>query len=178
MITIVAIINITFGRSLNTLFATMTATLALRAPCMNPMATIVPRSGQPISRFDSPRQLMAHLGLVPSEHSSGGTRKRGGITKTGNGQARRVLIEASWCYRVPARKTAHIQRKAQKASEAVQAIAWKAQKRLFKRYWHLANKGKLLVEACVAVARELAGFIWAIVREVMGKNKNSIMVKA
>ena len=76
----------------------------------------------------SPRQLMAHLGLVPSEHSSGERQKRGGITKTGNGHARRVLVESSWSYRSPARKTAHLQRKAEKTSEVVQAIAWKAQK--------------------------------------------------
>lgn len=153
------------------------ALMALRGVNLITAVTVMAELGD-ISRFDSPRQLMAHLGLVPSEHSSGGTRKRGGITKAGNGHARRVLVESSWCYRSPARKTAHIQRKARKTSEAVQAIAWKAQKRLYKRYWHLANKGKLLVEVCVAVARELAGFIWAIVREVMGKNNNSITVKA
>ena len=153
------------------------ALMALRGVNLITAVTVMAELGD-ISRFDSPRQLMAHLGLVPSEHSSGGTRKRGGITKAGNGHARRVLVESSWCYRSPARKTAHIQRKARKTSEVVQAIAWKAQKRLYKRYWHLANKGKLLVEVCVAVARELAGFIWAIVREVMKKNNNSITVKA
>jgi transposase len=75
---------------------------------------------------------------------------------------------------MPARKTAHIQRKAEKTSEAIQEIAWKAQKRLSKRYWHLVNKGKLPVEACVAVARELSGFIWAIACEAKGKGDNRI----
>jgi transposase len=135
--------------------------------------TVVAELGD-ISRFNSARELMAHLGLVPSEYSSGSCRQRGGITKTGNGHAsghaRRVLIEASWCYRLPARKTAPLRRRAEKASGTVQAIAWKAQKRLCKRYWYLINKGKLPVEACTAVARELSGFIWAIACEVMGKN--------
>jgi transposase len=146
----------------------VTGLMALRGIDIITAMTVVAELGD-ISRFDSPRQLMAHLGLVPSEHSSGGRRQRGGITKTGNGHARRVLIEASWCYRLPARKTAHLQRRAEKASETVQVIAWKAQKRLCKRYWHLINKGKLPVEACTAVARELSGFIWAIACDVMGK---------
>ena len=145
------------------------ALMALRGVNLVTAMTIVSEIGD-ISRFESPRQLMAYLGLVPSEDSSGKRQRRGEITKTGNGHVRRVLVEASWSYRLPARKTAHLQRKAEKASEAVQAIAWKAQKRLCSRYWHLIQKGKLKVQACTAVARELAGFIWAIGREVMGKN--------
>ncbi len=87
-----------------------------------------------LTRFDSPRELMAYLGLVPSEHSSGGSRRQGGITRTGNGHVRRVLIEAAWAYRFPARKSACIQRRAEKTSAEVQAIAWEAQKRLCGRY--------------------------------------------
>ena len=147
----------------------VTGLMALRGVELITAMTIVAELGD-MSRFDSARQIMAHLGLVPSEYSSGNRQKRGGITKTGNGHARRVLIEASWCYRSPARKTAQIQRRAEKTSENVQAIAWKAQKRLCKRYWYLVNKGKRPVEACTAVARELSGFMWAIVCEVMGKN--------
>jgi len=149
--------------------------MALRGVNLIAAMTIIAELGD-ISRFSSPRQLMAHLGLVPSEHSSGEKRKRGGITKTGNSHARRVLVEASWSYRLPARKTAHLQRKAAKASKTVQEIAWKAQKRLCKRYWYLINKGKLPVESCTAVARELVGFIWAIVCEVMGKGTVSAAV--
>jgi transposase len=145
------------------------ALMALRGVNLITAMTVVAEIGD-MSRFESPRQLMAHLGLVPSEHSSGSRQKRGGITKTGNGHVRRVLTEASWSYRLPARKTAHLQRKAEKTSEEVQAIAWKAQKRLCKRYWYLIHKGKLPVQTCTAVARELVGFIWAIAREVMGKN--------
>ena len=151
------------------LASVVTGLMALRGVELITAMTIVAELGD-MSRFDSARQIMAHLGLVPSEYSSGNRQKRGGITKTGNGHARRVLIEASWCYRSPARKTAQIQRRAEKTSEEVQEIAWKAQKRLCKRYWYLVNKGKRPVEACTAVARELSGFMWAIVCEVMGKN--------
>jgi transposase len=105
---------------------------------------------------------MAYLGVVPSEHSSGGTQSRGVITKTGNGHVRRVLVEAAWTYRHPARKTAVLQRRAERTSEVVQEIAWKAQKRLCSRYRLLEARGKLKVQACTAIARELAGFIWAI----------------
>jgi len=130
-----------------------------------------------LSRFESPRQLMSHLGLVPSEYSSGERQRQGGITKTGNTHARRVLIEASWSYRLPARKTAHLRLKAEKAGKVVQDIAWKAQKRLCSRYWYLINKGKLPVKSCTAVARELTGFIWAIAREVMEKGAVSVPLR-
>lgn len=144
----------------------VTGIMALRGVELITAMTVVAELGD-ISRFTSAREIMAHLGLVPSEHSSGDRKQRGGITKTGNGHARRVLIEASWCYRLPARKTAHLQRRAEKTSASVQAIAWKAQKRLCNRYWYLIHKGKLPVAACTAVARELSGFIWAIACEVM-----------
>jgi len=143
--------------------------MALRGVKLITAMTIMAELGD-ITRFDSPRQLMSFLGLVPSETSSGQTRRQGGITKTGNGHARRVLIESGWCYRFPARKTAHLQRRAEKCSSEVQAIAWTAQKRLCGRYTHLLGRGKLKVQVCTAVARELVGFIWAIACEVMGKN--------
>jgi transposase len=73
-----------------------------------------------------------------------------------------VLVEAAWTYRHPARKTAHLQRRAERTSDDVQEIAWSAQKRLCGRYKLMESKGKLKVQACTAVARELAGFIWAI----------------
>ncbi|MCF6229959.1 MAG: IS110 family transposase [Gammaproteobacteria bacterium] len=144
------------------------ALMALRGIKLITAMTIMAELGD-ITRFDSPRQLMSFLGLVPSEFSSGQTRRRGGITKTGNGHVRRVLIESGWCYRFPARKTAHLQRRAEKCSSEVQAIAWKAQKRLCGRYAHLLERGKLKVQVCTAVARELVGFIWAIACEVMNQ---------
>ena len=145
------------------------ALMALRGIKLISAMTFMAEIGD-ITRFDSPRQLMSFLGLVPSEYSSGQSRRQGGITKTGNGHARRVLVEASWCYRFPARKTAHLQRHAEKCSDEVQAIAWKGQKRLCGRYAHLLGRGKLKVQVCTAVARELVGFIWAIACEVMRKN--------
>lgn len=120
-----------------------------------------------VSRFDEPRQLMAYLGLVPSEHSSGARRRQGGITRTGNGHARRALVESAWCYRFPARRTAHLERKAAAASAEAKAIAWKAQRRLCGRYRHLLQAGKNSKQANVAVARELSGFVWDIVRHEM-----------
>jgi transposase len=126
-----------------------------------------------ISRFDSPRQLMAFLGLVPGEHSSGGRQRQGAITKTGNSHARRMLVESAWSYRFPARQTAHLKRKAKNASDEAKAIAWKAQKRLCGRYQHLLHAGKNTKQTNVAVARELAGFIWAIACYEMPKVQQS-----
>lgn len=146
------------------------ALMSLRGVKLITAMTVMAELGD-ITRFDSPRQLMKYLGLVPSEHSSGLSVRRGGITKAGNGHVRRVLVEAAWCYRFMARKTAHLQRRAEKTSESVQAIAWKAQKRLCGRYRYLLEKGKLKVQVCTAIARELVGFIWAISMEVTGRRQ-------
>ena len=124
-----------------------------------------------ISRFQSPKQLMAYLGLVPGEHSSGGRRRQGAITLTGNAHARRTLVESAWSYRFPARQTAHLKRKAAAASDEAKAIAWRAQKRLCGRYRTLTQAGKNTKLACVAIARELAGFIWDIVCTEMPRLK-------
>jgi transposase len=137
------------------------ALMALRGVNLLTATTVVAEIGD-LRRFAGAPQLMAYLGVVPSEHSSGGKRSRGGITKTGNGHVRRVLVEAAWTYRHPARKSAVLQRRAQCTSQAVQTIAWKAQTRLCQRYRLLESKGKLKVQVCTAIARELAGFIWAI----------------
>ena len=135
--------------------------MALRGVKLITATTIVAEIGD-LRRFATAPQLMAYLGVVPSEHSSGESKSRGGITKTGNGHVRRVLVESAWQYRYPARKTAVLQRRAERASEQVQEIAWKAQKRLCARYRLLEARGKLKVQVCIAIARELAGFIWAI----------------
>jgi transposase len=125
-------------------------------------ATIILAEIGDLRRFASAPQLMKYLGVVPSEHSSGPSKSRGGITKTGNGHVRRVLVEAAWTYRHPARKTKDLQRRAEHAPERVQEIAWAAQKRLCARYRLLESRGKLKVQVCTAIARELAGFLWAI----------------
>jgi transposase len=135
--------------------------MALRGVKLITATTIVAEIGD-LRRFANAPQLMAYLGVVPSEHSSGESKVHGSITKTGNGHVRRVLVEAAWQYRYPARKTAVLQRRAERASEQVQEIAWKAQKRLCARYRLLEARGKLKVQVCIAIARELAGFIWAI----------------
>lgn len=137
------------------------ALMALRGVNLLTATTVVAEIGD-LHRFASASQLMAYLGLVPSEHSSGPKQSRGAITKTGNGHVRRVLVEAAWTYRHPARKSALLQRRAERTPQVVQDIAWKAQKRLCQRYRHLTGRGKQTVQACTAVARELAGFIWAI----------------
>lgn len=129
-------------------------------------AMTVPAELGDLTRFDSPRQVMAYVGLVPSEHSSGRTRRQGGITKTGNAHVRRVLAEAAWCYRFPARKSPALQRKSEQTTPEVQALAWKAQKRLCARYRHLTQRGLVKGKVCTAIARELLGFIWAIAWEL------------
>lgn len=118
-----------------------------------------------LKRFESPGKLMAFLGLVPSEHSSGETKRRGRITRAGNGQVRRILVEASWSYRYEPRMSKAIRQRNQGVAPGVQRLAWKAQKRLHKRLYHLIAKGKRQEKAITAVARELAGFIWAVGQE-------------
>ena len=120
-----------------------------------------------LSRFQNPRELMGYLGLVPSESSTGDRVKRGGITKAGNGRARRILVEAAWAYRHPARVGREKQAKVAAAPRRVREIAWKAQTRLCGRFRSLLRKGKLPTVAATAIARELSAFIWAINREVM-----------
>jgi transposase len=119
-----------------------------------------------LSRFATPRELMAYLGLVPSEASTGDTVRRGPITKTGNRRARRILVECSWSYQHPPRVGKEKQERVAAAPPAVREIAWKAQCRLTARYRALTRKGKLKTVAVTAVARELSAFIWAINREI------------
>lgn len=119
-----------------------------------------------LTRFDNPRQLAAYLGLTPSEHTTGGKRRLGSITKTGNSHARRALVEGAWAYRYPAKVSESIQKRLQNLPQPIQNIAWKAQVRLCKRYRRLVARGKHPNVAVLAIARELAAFMWAIAREV------------
>jgi transposase len=128
-------------------------------------ATLIAELGD-LSRFANPRQLMAYLGLVPSEHSSGASVRRGGITKAGNSAARRLLIEASWTYRFPARVSRELLLRQEAQPKPIREIAWKAQLRLCARYRKLARSGKPANVVTTAIARELAGFVWAIARQV------------
>ena len=115
-----------------------------------------------LGRFAHPRKLMGYLGLTPSEHSSGERTSRGSITKTGNAHARRLLTEAAWNYRFKARIGKQAQVRQQALSEPIRRMAWAAQLRLTQRYAALNARGLQANKACIAVARELAGFIWAI----------------
>jgi transposase len=128
-------------------------------------ATFIASTGD-LSRFESPRLLMGYLGLVPSEHSSGGTIRRGGITKTGNREARRMLIEAAWSYQYPARIAKEKAEILVRLPKKIRDIAWKAQTRLCTRYRSMIARGKKPTVVVAAIARELAGFIWAIGQEM------------
>jgi transposase len=119
-----------------------------------------------LRRFAHPKRLMAFLGLVPSEYSTGETRSLGGITKAGNSHARRVLIEAAWAYRFPARITRELQIRNEAQPRVLREIAWRAQLRLSQRYRRLSARGLQHNKICTAIARELAGFLWDIARQV------------
>jgi transposase len=142
----------------------VTALQALRGVQVVSAVVLVAEVGD-YRRFASPRQLMAYLGLVPSEHSSGESRRQGRITRTGNRHVRRILVEAAWSYRYRPRLTKAIGARQEGVSEPVRAIAWKAQQRLHRRYLRLLSRGKSKQQVVTAVARELAGFVWAIARQ-------------
>jgi transposase len=142
-----------------------TGLMAFRGIDLISSAGILAEMGD-LSRFPTPSELMAGLGMVPSEKSTGETIKRGPITKAGNRRARRLLVECAWAYRHPPRVGVTKLAKVAAAPRAVREIAWKAQHRLYGRYRALIRRGKLKNVATTAVARELAGFIWAASREI------------
>lgn len=127
--------------------------------------TLVAEIGD-FSRFAHPTEVMGFLGLVPSEFSTGKTRRQGEITKTGNSHARRVLVEAAWNYRFPARLSRILQTRQEGQPKAIRDIAWRAQLRLTHRYRRLSSRKLQQNKICIAIARELAGFVWDIARHV------------
>jgi transposase len=139
----------------------VTALMALRGIEFIAATTLLAEIGD-LTRFRTPRELMAWLGMVPSEHSTGERIQRGPITKTGNRRARSILVECAWSYRHPPRVGRDKLARLEAAPPAVRDIAWKAQSRLTARYRALRRAGKLEVVAITAVARELAAFIWAV----------------
>ncbi len=141
----------------------VTALMALRGIDFIAATTLLAEIGD-LARFRTPRELMGYLGLVPSERSTGERVWRGGITKTGNRRARRILVESAWSYRHPPRIGKAKLAKFEAAPPAVRDIAWTAQSRLSARYRALTRAGKLDVVAIAAVARELAAFVWAVAR--------------
>jgi len=147
------------------LYPVVQALQALRGVQWLVAITVVAERGG-LKRFDSPRQLAAFVGLVPSEDSSGPRRRLGAITKTGNGRARRALIEGAWAYRHPAKVSEHLQRRIGGLPKPIQDIGWKAQVRLCKRFRRFVARGKHPNVAVTAIARELIAFMWVIAKEV------------
>lgn len=138
---------------------------SLRGVALITATSIVAEIGS-FKRFKTPRQFMAYVGLIPSEYSSGESRRQGNITKTGNRHVRRLLIESAWSYRYHPAIKGELQRRQNGQSPTIQAISWKAQNRLHQKYYRLLSRGKESSKAVTAVARELAGFIWAVMQEV------------
>ena len=122
--------------------------------------TIAAELGDP-RRFASAPTLMAYVGLVPSEHSSGTKRVQGGITKTGNAHLRRVLIESAWHYRHHPFVSARLRARQRGAPDTIIAH-WTAQQRLHRRYARFAARGKRKQHIVTAIGRELTGFVWAV----------------
>lgn len=137
---------------------------SMRGIAMLTSVTLVSEIGK-FGRFENPRQLMSYAGVVPSESSSGGSTRRGSITKTGNAHVRRVLVEAAWSARYKPAMSYTIKRR-QSSDPRIRAIAWSAQKRLHDRYVCLKGKGKNHNKVLIAVAREMLGFIWEIANTV------------
>ena len=138
---------------------------ALRGVQFTVAVTVIAELGD-LARFDKPSQLMNYLGLTPSEYSTGDHRRQGAITKTGNAHARRALIEGAWAYRYPAKVSRHLQLRLEKLPQPIQAISWKAQVRLCKRYRQLIARGNHANRVVVAIARELSAFMWAIAQQI------------
>jgi transposase len=147
------------------LYPVVEALQALRGVQFTVAITLVAEMGD-LTRFESPRELMKFMGLIPSEYSSGEQRRQGAITKAGNTHARRVLVEGAWAYRYPAKISRHLQLRLEHQPKVIQDISWKAQVRLCKRYRRLVARGKHANVVTVAIARELTGFMWAIAKEV------------
>jgi transposase len=142
------------------------ALMSLRGVALLTASILVAELGD-LHRFETAGQLMSYLGLVPSEDTTGRDRKQGGLTKMGNGFARRALIEAAWNYRAPARISRTVLARQEGLPQAVIDAAWHAQTRLHARYKHLTRvRHKKSTVAAAALGRELAGLIWAIGRMV------------
>jgi transposase len=127
--------------------------------------TLVAELGD-LTRFENPRQVMTYLGLIPSAYSSGERRRQGSITNTGNTHARRAVVEGAWAYRYPANVSRHLHLRLETLPKPIQDLSWKAHVRLCTRVRRLLARGKHANQVVVAIARELAGFRWAIAQQV------------
>ncbi|WP_257352391.1 IS110 family transposase [Pseudalkalibacillus decolorationis] len=152
-------------QSIEGVHAPMIQTLqSLRGVALITATSLVAEIGS-FQRFQTPMQFMAYVGVVPSESSSGEVRRQGKITKTGNRHVRRLLVEAAWSYRYKPAVKGKLKKRLEGKPPSVQAISWKAQNRLHTKYYRLISRGKESGKAITAVARELAGFIWAVAHE-------------
>jgi transposase len=147
------------------LHSVVEALQALRGVQFTVAVTMVAEIGD-LTRFDAPRELMQFLGLIPSEYSSGERRRRGSITEAGHTHARRALVEGAWAYRYPAKVSRHLRLRLEKQPKVIQDISWKAQVRLCKPYRQLVARGKHANSVTVAIARDLAGFMGAIAKQL------------
>ena len=145
---------------------------SLKGVRVHTAATVVAEMGD-LRRFESAGQAMDYVGLVPSEHSSGQSRYRGGITKTGNSHARKVIVEAAWHYRHIPHLSEELKRRQKALPESINQISWKAQSRLNRKFRKLLARGKPVQVAVVAVARELVGFMWAIARQARSTQRTA-----
>jgi transposase len=145
---------------------------ALRGVAMITAVEMVAEVGD-LTRFINPREVMGYLGLVPSEHSTGDKRRQGSITKTGNGHARRSLVESAWAYSRLPKVTKALKQRQQGLSHEVIQISWRAQVRLCGRYRRLMARGKNKQKIIVAVARELCAFMWAIAVAVSSQSQQT-----
>jgi len=143
----------------------VSALMALRGIQLVAASVLISELGD-LRRFAHPRQLMAYLGLVSSEKSTGARRRQGAITKCGNTHARWFLIECAQHYALPPKVSKELSKRQQDQPRAIKELSWQAQSRLHRRFWMLLQRGLCRQKAVVAVARELSGFIWAVLREV------------
>lgn len=137
------------------------ALMSLRGFQLISAMTIVAELGDP-HRFPTPRSLMNFIGLVTSEATTGSNRRQGAITKIGNAHIRRTLVESAWAYRLPPKVSKELSRRQEGQPDYVRQISWKAQNRLHHKFRRMRARKKLQQKVVVAVARELAGFIWAL----------------
>ncbi len=147
------------------MFPVLRAYQALRGVCLVVAATVIAELGD-LTRFDNPKHVMAFLGLIPSEHTSGEKTRKGGITKAGNGHVRRVLTEAAHAYQFPARVSRALLQRQEGLDKTILDIAWKCQVRLCSRFRRLMAKGKNRKTVVTAIARELIAYLWAIGKQV------------
>jgi transposase len=119
-----------------------------------------------LTRFENPRPVMKYLGLIPSAYASGERRRQGSIPKAGNTHARHALVEGAWAYRYPAKVSRHLQLRLEKPPKVIQDISWKAQVRRCQRDRRFIARGTHANQVVVAMARELAGFMWAMAQQV------------